>query len=264
MATRSASSSPSLVHALPHDMAVEIAGHVAATSPLPMEDLRSLRASCQAMRAACSNRDVGRRVALEREAAAMRWADHDRYLAVVGILSGAGNPKACFLAGIALIFVHRSAHQGAELLGRAAMAGHKVAAYVLGVLLYTYNTDNAVDDVARRHMRQVEGDEEVVSGDDDVAIAKISNSECVRCRAQAVEAVSQATWKMAPELPKTTTVSNMVTPEEDASHRCEVSGCGAREAWSDSAVFCSEECRIRYECAMFISQLPLTVANFAA
>ncbi|KAF8738158.1 hypothetical protein HU200_013985 [Digitaria exilis] len=221
MATRSASSSPSLVHALPHDMAVEIAGHVAATSPLPMEDLRSLRASCQAMRAACSNRDVGRRVALEREAAAMRWADHDRYLAV--------------------------------------------AAYVLGVLLYTYNTDNAVDDVARRHMRQVEGDEEVASGDDDVAICQDqANSECVRCRAQAVEAVSQATWKMAPELPKTTTVSNMVTPEEDASHRCEVSGCGAREAWSDSAVFCSEECRIRHECAMFISQLPLTVANFAA
>ncbi|KAF8705028.1 hypothetical protein HU200_031285 [Digitaria exilis] len=246
-------------------MAVEIAGHVAATSPRPMEDLRSLRASCQAMRAACSDRDVGRRVALEREAAAMRWADHDRYLAVVGILSGAGNPKACFLAGITLIFVHRSAQQGAELLGRAAMAGHKVAAYVLGVLLYTYNADNAVDDIARRHMRQVEGDEEVASSDDDVAIAKIiSNSECVRCRAQAVEAVRQATWKMA-ELPNTTTVSNMVTPEEDdASHRCEVSGCGAHDGWSDSAVFCSEDCRIRHECAMFISQLPLTVANFAA
>uniref|UniRef100_K3XRU9 At2g35280-like TPR domain-containing protein n=2 Tax=Setaria italica TaxID=4555 RepID=K3XRU9_SETIT len=253
----------SLAHALPHDMAVEIAGCVAATSPRPVDDLRSLRASCRAMRAACSDRAVGRRVALEREAGAMRWSDHERYLAVVGSLSGAGNPEACFLSGIALVFAHRCEGAGVQLLAQAAAAGHKVAGYVLAVLLYSKDDGATAGDVARRHIREVE-EEEAADGSGDVVggcaktAKKRSNNECVRCRGHAVEAVRQATWNMA-DLPAPAVV--MVQPKDDG-YRCTAKGCGVPDAWCDSAVFCSEDCRIRHERMMFFSQLPLTVANF--
>jgi len=258
----------SLAHALPRDMAVEIAGLVAATSPRPVDDLRSLRASCRAMRAACGDRAVGRRVALEREAVAMLWSDAERYLAVVGSLAGAGNPEACFLSGVALVFAHRCVRPGAELLGQAAAAGHKVAAYVLALVLYKAG---GASDVATRHIRQVVGEAaeaddgggDVVVGGCNKKIATRSNKDCVRCRARAAEAVQQATWKMA-KLPAPVPAVVVAPPEEDndGSHRCTSSGCGVREAWCDWGMFCSEDCRIRYECDMFFSQLPLTVANF--
>jgi len=257
----------SLAHALPHDMAVEVAGRVAATSPRPVHDLQSLRASCRAMRAACGDRAVGRRVALEREAAAMLWSDAERYLAVVGSLSATGNPEACFLAGVALVFAHRRARpRGAELLGQAAAAGHKVAAYVLALVLYKAGDASGA---ATRHIRQVEGEAAEAAGGG-VGVGGgcskntttwWSNEECVRCRAHAVEAVRQATWKMA-ELEAPVPAVVAPPPEDDVSHGCTVSGCGSREAWCDWCVFCSEDCRIRYECDMFFSQLPLTVANF--
>ncbi|XP_025815705.1 uncharacterized protein LOC112892812 [Panicum hallii] len=246
----------SLANALPHDMAVEIAGQVAATSPRPVKDLRSLRASCRAMRAACGDRAVGRRVALEREAS-MLWSDSERYLAVVGSLSGAGNPEACFLSGVALAFAHRCARPGVELLERAAAEGHKVAAYVLALVLY--KTAGA-SDVARRHIREVEGEVAAASGSHNKKAATRSNQECVRCRAQAMEAIQQATWKMAKLSDPVPAVA--APPKDDGSHRCTASGCGVREAWCDRCMFCSEDCRIRYECATFFSQLPLTVANF--
>ncbi|CAO2204676.1 unnamed protein product [Urochloa humidicola] len=252
----------SLAHALPHDMAVEIAGRVAATSPAPVSDLGSLRASCRAMRAACGDRGVGRRVALEREAAAKRWSDHGRYLAVVGSLSGAGNPEACFLAGVALAFTQpqRCARPGAELLASAAAAGHKAAAYVRALLLYDGGAGAGDDEEARRLIRQVEGEDAAAA-----AIAggeqRMRNAECVRCRAQAVEAVRQSTWRMA-ELPKSAVVA---LPPEDGGGgggRCAVKGCGAAEAWCEWTDFCSEDCRIRHERDVFFSQLPLTVASF--
>ncbi|OEL19191.1 hypothetical protein BAE44_0019790 [Dichanthelium oligosanthes] len=248
----------SLTHALPHDMAVEIAGHVAATSPRPVDDLCSLRATCRAIRAACGDRAVGRRVALEREGA-MRWSDNERYLAVVGGLSGAGNPEACFLSGLTLVFTHRCARPGSDLLARAAVAGHKVAAYVLA--LVRYRADGGASDVAKQHIRQVEGEPaaDVVIGGCKTTPKQRSNKECVRCRTQAVEAVRQATWKMA-ELPAPT-VAAAESPEDDGK-RCTVSGCGVPEAWCDWAAFCSEDCRIRHECTRFFSQLPLTIANF--
>ncbi|CAL4977749.1 unnamed protein product [Urochloa decumbens] len=243
MLTRSmAARRSSLAHALPHDMAVEIAGHVAATSPTPVTDLGSLRASCRAMRAACGDRDVGRRVALEREAGAMRWSDHERYLAVVGSLSGAGNPEACFLAGVALAFTQpQRARPGVQLLGQASKAGHRVAAYVRALLLYGGGGGAADEDDARRLIRQVEGEEPAVGGvvggcTAAAAEKRRSNAECVPCRAQAVEAVRQAMWRMA-ELP----ASAVVALPEDDTDRCTAKGCGKTEAWYEWAAFCSED-----------------------
>ena len=81
---------------------------------------------------ASKERAVGMCVALEREEA-MKWLDNDRYLAVVNHLAGAGNPEACFIVGLALIFAPQDMQRSLVFLERAAVAGHKAAAYVLGL-----------------------------------------------------------------------------------------------------------------------------------
>ena len=78
---------------------------------------------------------VGRRVALEREKA-MKWLDNERYLAIVNHLADAGNPEACFIIGPTLVFAQQDMQHGLVFLDRAAVAGHKAAAYVLILLLY--------------------------------------------------------------------------------------------------------------------------------
>ncbi|KAL6626712.1 hypothetical protein ACP70R_030438 [Stipagrostis hirtigluma subsp. patula] len=225
--------------ALAHDVVVEIAGAVAASSPRPMDDLCSIRATCKAMYEACNDRAVGRRVALEREAA-MKWSETGRYHAVVDHLAGAGNPEACFLVGLTLIFAHRCAPEGAAWLDRAAAAGHKAAAYVLGLLLYGVSECRGV---AEQYIRLVEGE----AGDVDGGGKCKTNRECVRCRNQALGAVREVTWKMAgpPAL------AAAALPED--GQRCTVTGCGSTEGWDDSAVFCSDGCRIRHEHAKFFS-----------
>ena len=48
---------------------------------------------------------VGRRVALKWEEV-MKWLNNDHYLAVVNHLTDTGNPKACFIIGLTLVFAH--------------------------------------------------------------------------------------------------------------------------------------------------------------
>jgi hypothetical protein len=57
---------PLLLVVLPIEVNNDIAGHRAATSERPMDDLRSLRATYREMRCVCNNATVGRRVVLER------------------------------------------------------------------------------------------------------------------------------------------------------------------------------------------------------
>ena len=60
---------------------------------------------------ACKEGAVGRRVALGREEA-MKWLDNGRYVAVVNHLAGAGNPEACFIVGLPLVFAHQDMQRG--------------------------------------------------------------------------------------------------------------------------------------------------------
>ena len=55
-----------LLLALPDELAIEIASHLAATSEWPMDDLHSLRVTCSSMRCICDNPTIGRRVALDQ------------------------------------------------------------------------------------------------------------------------------------------------------------------------------------------------------
>jgi hypothetical protein len=105
------------------------------------------------MRRACKEGAVARSVALEREES-MRWLHNERYVALVDNLAAAGNPEACFLRGLTLVFAKRCMQLGIQCLTRAADAGHKVAAYVLAVLHYCYWDKQE----AERYIRQVEGE----------------------------------------------------------------------------------------------------------
>lgn len=257
---------------LPKDMLVEIAGQVAATSPHPMKDICSLAASyvcvrssspcirsclicacvscsCQDMFAACKEGAVGRRVALEREGR-MRWLYNDCYNALADNLVATGNPQAFFVRGLTLVFAKRCMPLGTESLRQAASAGHKVAAYVLGVLHYSF----ANKQKAEWYIRQVEGEGDVVREGDVMRGSKQArgrtNRECVTCRAHAVEAVRDITWNvtgaMGPLLAP-------ALPAEDGQG-CSGLGCGVPEGWThEIAVFCSEGCRIRHEFSEFFS-----------
>jgi hypothetical protein len=54
----------SLLLALPTDLAIEIAGHLAATSERPMDDLRSLWVTCSSMHRIYGDPSVSRCLAL--------------------------------------------------------------------------------------------------------------------------------------------------------------------------------------------------------
>jgi hypothetical protein len=49
------------------------------------------------MRDVCSDRDVGRRVALERFTHDIAWNDYNGYLTLLARQPQVGNPEACFL-----------------------------------------------------------------------------------------------------------------------------------------------------------------------
>jgi hypothetical protein len=66
------------------------------------------------------------------------------------MLTGLGNPEACFLSGIKAFFIE---HRGYNDLRRAAEGGSNVAAYLYAILLYRDNGGAAADDIAKVHMR---------------------------------------------------------------------------------------------------------------
>jgi hypothetical protein len=212
---------------------------------------------CRATRGACEEGAVGSRVALEREER-MRWLEPDRYLALVGNLAALGNPEACFVRGLELVFAaaaEAAVRGGVEWLRRAATAGHKTAAYVLGVL--HYGGDDRQE--AERYIRQVEGEDGgeggVAQGCEQQAGRK-TNRECVRCRTLAVHAVREVTWKVVDGV----TMGSVPVPVPPPEKSCKGGGCGVAEGWNfGCAVFCSDGCRIRHEYSEFFSRVPFTV-----
>jgi hypothetical protein len=70
------------------------------------------------------------------------------------MLSGLGNPEACFLSGIKSFFIK---HRGYNDLQGAAEGGHDATAYLYAILLYRDNGGAAADDTAKGYMRRVAG-----------------------------------------------------------------------------------------------------------
>jgi hypothetical protein len=70
------------------------------------------------------------------------------------MLSGLGNPEACFLSGIKALFIE---HRGYNDLRSTAKGGHDAVVYLYAILLYRDNGSAAADDTAKGYMRRVAG-----------------------------------------------------------------------------------------------------------
>ena len=81
---------PSSLADLPTELAIRIAGRVTAISVRPMEDLRSLRATCHFMRRVCSDPEVGRLISVERFYKLYRYVVPDGYLTLLPRLAQVG------------------------------------------------------------------------------------------------------------------------------------------------------------------------------
>jgi hypothetical protein len=102
----------------------------------------------------CGHGDVGRRLSIEGIRDEISWVWNPiAYIAFLAMLSGLGNPEACFLSGIKAFIEHR----GYNDLRRAAEGGHDAAAYLYAILLYRDNGGAAADDTAKGYMRRVVG-----------------------------------------------------------------------------------------------------------
>jgi hypothetical protein len=70
------------------------------------------------------------------------------------MMSGLGNPEACFLSGTKAFLIK---HRGYNDLRCAAEGGHDAAAYLYAILLYRDNGGAAAEDTTKGYMRRVAG-----------------------------------------------------------------------------------------------------------
>ncbi|RLN42718.1 hypothetical protein C2845_PM01G43450 [Panicum miliaceum] len=146
----------SLIADLPTDVAIQIEGHLAATSEWPMDDLRALRATCRRMHLVCRNPEVAWRINVAG-LTDMAWHTPDAYQTFVARLAQLGNLEASFIHGVNVVFCGPMITHLAVLdenIERTAADGYEVAAYVAAVLLYMANYGAGVDATARQYMGQ--------------------------------------------------------------------------------------------------------------
>jgi hypothetical protein len=111
----------SLLLGLPRDLRIEIATRVGVTSERPLADLCSLRGTCSTMCRVCGHGDVGQRLSIKGIRDEISWVwNPTAYKVFLAMLSGLGNPEACFLSRIKAFFIE---HRGYNDLRRAAEGG---------------------------------------------------------------------------------------------------------------------------------------------
>jgi hypothetical protein len=102
------------------------------------------------------------------------------------MLSGLGNPEACFLSGIKAFFIE---HRGYDDLWRTAEGGHNAVAYLYAILLYKDNGGASADDTAKGYMRRVAGGGSTTS-------RWLSNEGCLPLREKVERALHYSTWRI--------------------------------------------------------------------
>jgi hypothetical protein len=189
------------------------------------------------MRRVCGHGDVGWRLSIERIRDEISWVwDPTAYKAFLAMLTGLGNPEACFFSGIKAVFME---NRGYDDLWRAAESGHDAAAYLYDILLYRYNGGASDDDTAKRYMRQVVGGGSTTS-------RWLRNEGCLPLREKAACAIHSSTWHIWGEpLPPPAQVCS------DQSCAGNGGGCGVEKGWFQISLFCSEDCRLRCEMVKF-------------
>jgi hypothetical protein len=108
------------------------------------------------------------------------------YKAFLAMLSGLGNPEACFLSGIKAFFIE---HRGYNDLRRAAEGGHNAAAYLYAILLYKEFGGATADDTTKGYLRRVAGGSSMTS-------RWLSNEGCLPLREKAAHALHYSTWRI--------------------------------------------------------------------
>jgi hypothetical protein len=103
------------------------------------------------------------------------------------MLTGLGNPEACFLSRIKAFFIE---HRGHNDLRRTAEGGHDAAAYLYDILLYRDNGGDAADDTVKGYMRRVAG------GGSTTLSRWLSNEGCLSLREKAARALHYSTWRI--------------------------------------------------------------------
>jgi hypothetical protein len=156
------------------------------------------------------------------------------------MLSGLGNPEACFLSGIKAFFIE---HRGYDDLQRAAEGGHDAADYLYAILLYRDNGGAAVDDTAKGYMRRVAGGGSTTS-------RWLSNEGCLTLREKAVCALHYSTWRIwgEPLPPPAQVRDDQPCVGTDGDY-------GMEKGWLRIPLFCSEDCRLRCEMVKFAQSI---------
>jgi hypothetical protein len=139
----------------------------------------------------CGHDDVGRRLSIEGIRDEISWVWNPTiYKAFLAMLSGLGNPEACFLSRTKSIFIE---DKGYDDLQRTAEGGHDAAAYLYAILLYKDNGDAAADDTVKGYMRWVAGGSSTKS-------RWLRNEGCLPLREKAARALHYKTWRIWGEL----------------------------------------------------------------
>jgi hypothetical protein len=236
-------------------LSAKIATCVAAAAADPMEDLRRFRATCMQMRTVCSNIVVGRSIpllpVLQHSEGWGLFYDEEYCTQLITKLANVGNPEACFYARLQAVFMeeHGTLTPCLDMLQHASEAGHEDATFVLSPLLHRSNSGAAKDDNARRLLRKVKGGEGPL-----VLNAMWKNKNCTRCLQHALPWLGDFLWwKVVGK-----SLQPIAKPVRRQEHHYRGGGCDNPvkwEGWDEWVLFCSEECRIKYECRRFFKSL---------
>jgi hypothetical protein len=226
---------------LPQDLYIEIAARVGVTSERPLADLHNLRGICSTMRLVCGHGDVGRHLLIEGIQDEISWVWNPIACnAFLAMLSGLGNPEACFLSGINAFFIE---HRGYDDRRRATEDGHNAAAYLYAIFLYRDNGGAAADDIAKGCMRWVVGGGSTTS-------RWLSNEGCLPLREKAARALHYSTWRIWGEpLPPPAQVHG------DQPCVGTGGGCDVEKGWHRISLFCSEDRRLCCEMVKFTQNM---------
>jgi hypothetical protein len=92
---------------LPIEVQIVIASHLIVTLEQPMDDLRSLWATCSSMHHIYSDLAIGWCLALDWFRRGCTWDDPVNYKALLASQTQVGNLEACFLIGIQTVFMEK-------------------------------------------------------------------------------------------------------------------------------------------------------------
>ncbi|KAG2598517.1 hypothetical protein PVAP13_5KG343300 [Panicum virgatum] len=145
---------------LPEEMLVEVATHVAASSSSPMADLHRLRGACTLVRDRVYGAPLVRR-SLNLSRTLRQPEDAETRKRLITNTYAAGNLEAIFINGMRVFFGHHVAALQASLddLDQAARGGHRLAAYMLAMVLWRANSGAEADLRAKQLLAEVADDD---------------------------------------------------------------------------------------------------------